>query len=355
MTALNLIRPDLAAIQTYSIGNDELDCPLHANELPWSPITAGHTRLNRYPTLGPKNQLQNQLASIYQIKHDELMLTRGSDEGIDLLMRLFLRSGIDNIMQCPPTFSMYTFYARLQQASIISCPLQENDEGFSLNLKKINTLWKPNCKLIILCRPNNPTGELIDLATISTLCEQYTNQSIIIVDEAYIEFSDTPSATTLINQFDNLIVLRTLSKAYGLAGLRLGAVIAKASMIEALRKVTAPFTLSNTVIELGITALQNKTWFLNALHCITQLRESLATQLQLSPWVDKVYPSTANFILIKTPYALALSDWFNQNNIAIRSFADNPQLQSHLRITVGHEAQNKQLLATLASFAGDKS
>lgn len=359
MSTLNLIRPDLATLETYLINDQTNDCLLHANELPWCPPIMTNTietiQFNRYPTLAPKKQLQMVLANCYDINPNELLLTRGSDEGIDLLMRLFLRPGVDSIMQCPPTFSMYAFFARLQQAFVINCPLQENDAGFYLDRKSMTACWQPNCKLIILCRPNNPTGELIDLETIACLCKQYANQSMIVVDEAYIEFSEEQSATSLINQFDNLMVLRTLSKAYGLAGLRLGAVIAQATLIKSLNKLCAPFPLSSAVIELALNALQNKTWFTTTQQRIKQLRADLAKKLETLSWIEKVYPSAANFLLIKTPYATSLAIWFQQHRIVIRAFSDNPQLKNYLRITVGNDTQNTQLLAALAAFVGGDS
>ena len=353
MSALDLIRPDLASIQTYSVMKDALDCQMHANELPWCPLTVKNLELNRYPATTPINQLQIQLASCYQVKPEQLLITRGSDEGIDLLMRLFLRAGIDRVMQCPPTFPMYVFYARIQQAGVIDCPLQENAASFNLDVDKMNASWRPSCKLIMLCRPNNPTGELIELTTIAKLCEQYRDQSIIVVDEAYIEFSEAESAITLIPQFDNLIVLRTLSKAYGLAGLRLGSVIAQSPVIQAMKKIIAPFSLSSVVIDLGLRALENKAWFASRWECIKLLRAQLATDLQQSPWINNVYPSAANFILVKTRYAHALTDWLKQQHIAVRSFADSALLPEHLRITVGNDYQNKQLITALNLFSGE--
>ena len=384
MSALDLIRPDLASLESYVASDEQPDCRLHVNELPWSPIDAASIALNRYPERAPQKQLQSRLARLYQIESDALLLTRGSDEGIDLLMRLFLRAGVDSMMQCPPTFPMYAFYARLQQAKVIECPL--NDEmGFGLNLELIREQWQPNCKLIMLCRPNNPTGNLITLETIVSLCTQYHNQSVIVVDEAYIEFSNQPSASCLINQFDNLIVLRTLSKAYGLAGLRVGAMLAQPIMIEALRKIVAPFTFSSAVIDLSLRALQDAAWFDRAIQQMTTLKQQLMDGLQASSWVDVVYSSAANFILIKTRYSAALFLFFRQHGIAIRQFSESVMvpaskarsceqssnslskhaetmtdaqcsigpLTHHLRITVGNDLQNKRLLAVLASFAGE--
>ena len=303
--------------------------------------------------MAPIEQLKKQLAIYYKLEPKELLLTRGSDEGIDLLMRLFLRAGIDSIMQCPPTFPMYAFYAQLQQAAVIDCTLLENAASFSLNVDKISTSWQPNCKLIMLCRPNNPTGDLIDLTTLSQLCKQFQDRSIIVVDEAYIEFSEAVSATSLIPQFDNLIVLRTLSKGYGLAGLRLGAVMAQSSVIEAVQKIIAPYTLSSAVVDLGLRALKNKEWFVSKWTSIQLLRTQLAANLEQSPWIDKIYPSAANFILVKTRYAHALTDWFKQQQIIVRSFAGSAFLPDHLRITVGSKHQNEQLITALNLFSGE--
>jgi len=352
MSALDLIRPDLASMKSYIPGSDQLDGRLHMNELPWSPIDLPIARLNHYPAIEPQQQLQRQLSARYQVQPEALLLTRGSDEGIDLLMRLFLRSGMDSMMQCPPTFSMYAFYAHLQQAMVINCPLAEA-EGFSLNLELMREKWQLNCKLIMLCRPNNPTGNLIHLKTISELCQHYQDRSIIVVDEAYIEFSDEISATSLINQFDNLIVLRTLSKACGLAGLRVGAIIAQPAIIKALETIVAPFTFSSAVLDLSVRALQNTAWFEEAIQRIKVSRAAMMADLQRSRWIEKVYPSAANFILVKTHDAKALFEYFSRQSIAVRQFATTPSLQQHLRITVGDEVQNKSVLAALVSFTGD--
>jgi len=352
MTALTLIRPDMAGIPAYIINDEIPDCPLQANELPWSPPGMD---MNRYPGKQSTRQLQTLLAETYQVDTDNMLITRGSDDGIDVIMRLFLQARLDSVLQCPPTFSMYAFYARLQQAQIINCPLQENENGFYLDPASLDACWQPNCKLIMLCRPNNPTGELLSLSTVADLCVRYANRSIIVVDEAYIEFSDAPGASILLRDFDNLIVLRTLSKAWGLAGLRIGAVLAQPAIIAALQNVLAPFALSDTVLDLGIQALQNKAWFADSQQRIRQLRGRLARQLQVSPWIDKVYSaSQANFLLVKSTYATALADWCRQNGLAIRAFVDNPYIYEHLRITVGNDAQIEQLISALAAFPGEK-
>lgn len=350
MSALNLTRPDLKSFPTYIAKNDSLGCRLHMNELPWSPIESPNMELNHYPRAEGQTQLQEQLAKRYRVPLAAVLITRGSDEGIDLLMRLFLQPGLDSILQCPPTFAMYAFYARLQQAKVIDCPLAEAD-GFCLYPEQLHESWEPNCKLIILCRPNNPTANLIDLKTIAELCQSYQDKSMVVVDEAYIEFSETMSASCLIDQFDNLIILRTLSKAYGLAGLRLGAVIAQPAMISALKTIIAPFSLSSAVIDLGVRALQKDAWFDEAIQQIKTSRSQLINEFKKSRWIDIVYPSAANFILIKSRFCSALFVYLENLDIAVRRFPQ-ASLQQHLRITVGSEDQNHQLLAAMQSFRG---
>src|SRR5262249_51617430 len=153
----------LITMKAYVPNGDELNCRLHANESPRSPISIADLSLNQYPDARQQQRLQEQLAKHYQIKSEQMVLTRGSDDGIDLVMRLFLRAGIDSILQCPPTFPMYAFYARLQQAEVINCPLDAVND-FNLDLQKLLALWQPNCKIIMLCQPNNPTASLLDLS-----------------------------------------------------------------------------------------------------------------------------------------------------------------------------------------------
>lgn len=354
MSILNLIRPELLNSPNYVPGGEDLKYRLHANELPWTPIETRPIDLNFYPDTNLQNALQKQLAARYQIENEQLILTRGSDDGIDLVTRLFLKAGQDAFMQFSPTFPMYAFYVRLQQGELIECPLDPQD-NFSISLDKIKSSWQPNCKIIMFCSPNNPTANLIDLELIAAVCEQYKNRSVVVVDEAYIEFAKTKSATTLLPQFENLVVLRTLSKACGLAGLRLGGIIAQAHVIQAFRKIIPPYTISSAVIELATNALAIDNWFFSALEKIKTSRDWLFNELQKNEVIEKIYPTEANFILVKTPYARELTDWFASHGIAIRDFPANSLLHDHLRITVGEEQQNQLLIDTLSSFINNVS
>lgn len=349
MSILNLIRPELLNSPSYIPGGNNAKYRLHANELPWAPIETKPVDVNFYPDASTQDKLQRQLAARYQVEQDQLVITRGSDEGIDLVTRLFLTAGQDALMQFPPTFPMYAFYVRLQQGELIQCPLDLSN-NFNLSLGNIKNSWKPNCKIIMFCSPNNPTAQLIDLQLIATVCELYQNKSLVVVDEAYIEFAGSQSATTLINQFENLVVLRTLSKASGLAGLRLGSIIAQAQVIQAFKKIIAPFTLSSVVIELAYHALLQNEWFSSVIETIQTSRDKLVNELQKNRFITEVYPTKANFILIKTSYSKELTEWFANEGIAVRDFPINSPLHDHLRITVGNEKQNQLIITILSSF-----
>ncbi len=353
MSVLNLIRPELLNNQPYILGNAPIRHRLHANELPWSALSTD-INLNFYPEKSLQNKLQEQLAKHYQVEANQLVLTRGSDDGIDLITRLFLNAGQDACMQFSPTFSMYSFYVYLQHAQLIECSLAPLN-NFKLSLQDIRNNWQKNCKIIFLCNPNNPTAHLIDLNFIAQLCNEYKNRSVIVIDEAYIEFAQAQSAASLISQFDNLIVLRTLSKAYGLANLRLGIILAQANVIQAFNKIISPFPLSSVVIDLALRALEKSEWFFQAISTIKKSRTKLIKELQLSPVIEKVYPTESNFILVKTRYAIELVSWFANQDIAIKSFSSNSSLHDHLRITVGEKSQNQLLLRALSSFQNNVS
>ncbi|MBA2656279.1 MAG: histidinol-phosphate transaminase [Tatlockia sp.] len=348
MSVLNLIRRDLIDIKKYSPKNAEFDCRLHANELPWSVLSTCKLALNRYPELEAQSQLQLQLAELYQISSEQILITRGSDDAIDFLMRFFLHAREDSFMQCSPTFPMYEFYARLQQIEMLDVPLS-TENSFKFTAQQLIERWRPNCKLIMLCNPNNPTASLVALETIADLCQEFKNRAIIVVDEAYIEFTQTVSATTLLDSFDNLIVLRTLSKAYGLAGLRLGAMIAQPQLIEALQQLIPPYILASPVIQLARKALSDKNWFQEKIKLILAERDLLTTAFKRSPWIDIVFPSQANFIFLASSYAQQLVSWFAESKIAIRYF-EKESMQHLLRISIGNPQQNQNLLTALSSF-----
>lgn len=352
MSVLNLIRPELLNSENYVPGGDTAQYRLHANESPSSPVSFGSIHVNIYPDYQLQATLEEQLAKQYQVNRNQLLLTRGSDDGIDLLTRLFLTAGKDALMQFPPTFPMYAFYVRLQQASLIQCPLDLED-NFNLTLEKIVNNWRPECKMIMFCRPNNPTGHLIDLNLIAATCERFRDQSVIVVDEAYVEFSGALSAASLIAHYDNLIILRTLSKAYGMANLRVGSIIAQPQIIQALNKVVAPYSISSVNVQLALEGVLNQTITQSSVASLCTSREELYKKLEALSVVEKVYPTATNFILFKTSCAKELTAWLAKQSIAIRDFPPQSLLHDHLRITVGSEEQNRLLLEAITSFINE--
>lgn len=350
MSVLDFIRPEFQSMDPYR-PSDHGTIRLHANELPWSPLEELDIKLNHYPDWQQQLALEQQLAKHYQVASDNLLLTRGSDDGLDLLMRLVLSEGKHSVLLCPPTFPMYAFYAQLQNAGILQCPLLE-DNGFELSTERLIAAWQPGCKIVILCRPNNPTGSVPTLAQIADLCQHFGNKSLVLVDEAYIEFADAPSASELLSDYPNLVVLRTLSKAYGLAGLRLGVVMASSPLIRALKSIMPPYTLPSPVISLAQKALQNQAWFVNAVQTIKEAREQLQEALRQFPCIDKVFPSQGNFLLVKSKEAQAIADSLAEQGLNVRRFKDEA-LKSLLRISIGSEGENATLLRFLSVYSGE--
>lgn len=334
-----LMRPDLLAMQAYGMErNTENLCRLQANEQPFDPLPAYGWDLNRYPK--PPNALLARLCKRYQVAHNQLMLTRGSDDGIDALIRLFISAGRDEIILCPPTFSMYAISGRIQGAKLVTCPLHSED--FSLNQFAIQQAVTANTKLLFLCRPNNPSGTMIALETVAALAEEGRNRYMVVVDEAYIEFSEQSSASSLLKNYQNLVVLRTCSKAYGLAGLRLGAVLADPVLIRHLSTILPPYTLPTPVTELALEALQEDKFDKRAFQ---RARQAMYAQLQTMRGIENVWPSEANFFLIQIRDSAALVAYMRKQGFCIK--AVSPTL---CRISMGNAEQNAACLASLGGW-----
>jgi histidinol-phosphate aminotransferase len=345
MSSLDLIRPDVRHCAPYVASDNGAPHRLHLNELPWSPLGAG---INYYSAEENSVKLEAELADLYDVRSNQLLATRSANEGIDFLMRLFLRAGTDSILQFSPTFSMYAFFAKLQGASVVDCPL-DPENGFGLTFDQVKAAWQPSVKLILLCRPNNPTAMMPGLLLISALCKEFKDRSMIVIDEAYIEFSEETSATTLHNQFDNLIVLRTLSKAHGLAGLRVGAVIAQAPIIEVIRNAVPPFRLANPVIDLAHKALSDTTFVSKSVARIAASRAMLVPVLERLAWIEKVYSGYINSVFVRTKSVQDLLPYLFEKGFQVRAFT-SPELQYYLRITIGSEEQTRLLIEALERF-----
>lgn len=346
-----LIRPELQNLKPYEVGIRSKGIWLNANESPWDiseEILA--EKINRYPITTSKT-MSEQLASIYQIEPSQLLLTRGSDEGIDILVRLFCCPYKDAVMICPPTFVMYKQSAKLQGTKLVEVPLQASN-NFKLNTEEIIKNITKETKIIFICSPNNPTGNLIPVEEILSLVERVKKCSMVVVDEAYIEFSQGESMTKYINKFSNLVVLRTLSKAFGLAGLRCGLVISQSPLIEMLRGVMPPYPFS--VITLNALMISIKKENLRKINenvlFIKKQKEIMLCELKKLNIVIKVFNSDANFLLVMFKDAKKVFKHCAEKDIHLRNFQDSELIDS-LRISIGLEVQNQQLLTVLKEMS----
>jgi histidinol-phosphate aminotransferase len=348
---VSLARPEIVTLKPYvHAAWRPLLTRLHANEAPWRPTgdttTAG---LNRYPEPQPQALIE-QLAQLYGVPSSCVLATHGSDEAIDLLSRIFLRAGIDAILQCTPTFGMYQVAARIQGADVVEIPL-DRAHGWALDCERLLAAWQPNIKLVYLCSPNNPTANLLDQAALEAICQALDGKAIVVIDEAYIEWSRTPSFSRWLNRFSTLAILRTLSKAHALAGARVGALLANSDLIELAKRVVPPYSLAAPSVEAALRALDPPELAAGyaRLEGLLAERDYLARRLAASPLVDKVWPSDANFLLIDCRDA----DHFMRNTLAagliVRDLRAHPALPRSLRVSVGTRAQNDALLHCVGS------
>jgi histidinol-phosphate aminotransferase len=343
---VSLARPEIVTLKAYAHAAWLPSLTrLHANEVPWRPAgdttTAG---LNRYPEPQPEALIER-LAALYGVPTSSVLATRGGDEAIDVLSRIYLRAGTDAILQCTPTFGMYQVAARIQGAGVVEIPL-DHAQGWALDPERLLAAWQPNIKLVYLCSPNNPTANLLDVTAIEEICKTLDGKAIVVIDEAYIEWSRSSSLTRWLNRFSTLAILRTLSKAHALAGARIGALLAAPGLIELAKRVVPPYSLAQPAVEAALRALSPDELALGLarLEGLLAEREYLARGLAASPLVDRVWPSDANFLLIDCRDA----DHFMRNSMAggliVRDLRAHPSLPRSLRVSVGTRAQNDALL-----------
>jgi histidinol-phosphate aminotransferase/imidazoleglycerol-phosphate dehydratase/histidinol-phosphatase len=351
---LELARPDILALQAYQHAAWEPSLErMHANEMPWR--ASGDTSLaglNRYPEPQPAELIAH-LARLYGVTPDNVLAGRGSDEGIDLLVRAFCRAGQDSVLICPPTFGMYKVSARIQGAGVVEVPLLK-ERGFALDAQSVLDTWRSGVKLLFLCTPNNPTGNLLDRGAIESLCEQLRDRAIIVVDEAYIEFAGAASLVDRLERYPDLVILRTLSKAYALAGARCGALLAHADIVSLLARVITPYALPTQTIEavLKFTDGPHRAESQRRIEKIRAERSRLSEHLARLPAIRRVWSSDSNFILIDCVDADRVLRAAAQVGLIIRDPRSQPGLGSSLRISVGTTEQNDRLLQGIAQTTG---
>jgi len=345
---LALARPEIVALKAYSHASwDPAFDRLHANELPWRAET-DRTRagLNRYPEPHPL-ELAARLAGLYGVQPAQLLPGRGSDESIDLVVRGFCRAGVDNVIICPPTFGMYSVAARIQGAEVREVPLVR-EHGFALDAGAVLAACDANTRVVFLCSPNNPTGNTLEPAAVEQVLVALANRSLVVVDEAYIEFSGAESLAASLHRFPNLVVLRTLSKAFGLAGARVGSMIADPEIVALLSKVIPPYSIPQLTIEAVFATLAPAQLAIQR-ERVSQVRaerDRLRAALESKSSVKKIWPSVANFLLTDfaaPEEALAAA---RAAKLLIRDMRSvSPQ---SLRISVGSPEQNDRLVRSLA-------
>jgi histidinol-phosphate aminotransferase len=351
---LQLARPDILSLQPYQHAAWEPSLErMHANEMPWraenDPTTAG---MNRYPEPQPV-ELVEHLATLYEVAPQNVLAGRGSDEGIDLLSRAFCRAGQDSIIICPPTFGMYKVSARIQGAGVIEVPLLK-ERGFALDVEAVLAAWQPGVKLVYVCTPNNPTGNAMDRNAVEILCEKFAGKALVVVDEAYIEFSRAPSMAAWLHRFENLVILRTLSKAYALAGARCGALLAHAEIVSLLARVITPYSLPTHTIEsvLRLTDVHHQAVAKSRIDSILLERERLAEHLPRLALIRRVWPSNSNFLLVECVDADQVLRAAALVGLIIRDPRSQLGLANCLRISVGTAEQNDRLMRGIAQASG---
>ena len=354
MNVLALVRDDLRDFAGYKSARSEAlrgDVWLNANESAWSNPADGAGGCRRYPEPQPP-RLQASLASLYGVAADALLIGRGSDEAIDLLVRATCVPGRDAVLVTPPVFGMYAVSARLQGAPLVEVPLVDGKEGFAVDVTAvIDAIATRPVKLVFLCSPANPGGASIPIADVVAIAEAAEGRALVVVDEAYGEFSDTPSALSLRDRFDHLVVLRTLSKAHALAAARIGVGIAAPALVAVLRRCQAPYPIPTPCAELAQAGLSQDALRATRARIDTVVRERTRIQQALSALagVRRVYPSQANFLLVRFDDAGAAFDALLAAGVVVRDQRAAPGLGDALRITIGTPEQNDRVLAALAA------
>ena len=346
---LSLARPDILGLQPYqhAAWDPSLE-RLHANEMPWRASGDNSIAgLNRYPEPQPRALLER-MSRLYGVPAHQLLLGRGSDEAIDLLVRAFCRAGTDRVVICPPTFGFYKVAARIQGAKIIEVPLTR--PGFALDADAVIAAGR-QAKIVFLCSPNNPTGNLLDESAMLGVCRALESTSLVCVDEAYLEFAGRPSLAVRIAEFPNLVVLRTLSKAYALAGARLGTLVADESLVALLRRIIPPYALPASTVEdvLRLTEAPQCAQAGARIATLLGERERVRRRLAATRLVARVFPSDANFLLVACRDAARLLEAGKGAGLLVRDFSSAAGLEGCLRITIGSPEQNERLLGAVES------
>lgn len=355
-TATSLLRGDLRDFAGYKSARSQAlqgDVWLNANESPEAALGDEGGLLRRYPDPQPQS-LRDALAELYGVAPSQLLATRGSDEGIDLLLRAFCRPGQGAVVTASPVFGMYAVCARLHGARVVDVPATDSDAGWRSDLDAMaDAALRESATLVFVCNPGNPTGEAIGDDGLARIAQRLRGKALVVVDAAYAEFAEADTATSLLAGNDNLVVLRTLSKAHALAGARIGSVLASPEIVGMLQRCQAPYPLAQPAVQAALAALappaleRTRT----AARQVSRERARLLVALQALPGVRRVYPSQGNFLLVRFADAQAAFEALLAAGVVVRDMRADPRLADALRISIGTGAQDDRVLAALASPA----
>jgi histidinol-phosphate aminotransferase len=357
-----LARPAILKMKPYVSARSlatEARVFLDANESPYKPFEEDMLKLNRYPEPQPKS-LRQILSLLYSVKADELLLGRGTSEAIDLFIRAFCESGKDCVMICPPTFGLYKIYAEIQGAGIVSVPLKRKEGSklnFTLDVDGILSAWNPNVKIVFICSPNNPTGTQFENADILRILDELQGKAIVMLDEAYVEFSTRKGFTELVSKYSNLVVLRTLSKAWAMAGIRCGVAIAQAPLIQLVRKLQAPYPITSPAVEVvnRIIGTQNGAEFQSRMNAFIEAKKKFEATLKELSFVNEIAPSEANFVLAEFKDATQIMEACRSSGVLLRSMSHDPALENCIRISIGSPSEMQELSMILKNLESVKS
>ena len=349
-----LTRPNIRALKPYSSARDEFKSEPSVAQRPSSTIflDANENSLgspldedfSRYPDPQQKT-LKAVIAAKKGVQPEQIFLGNGSDEAIDLLLRGFCEPGRDNVILMPPTYGMYAVQANIHGAEIRTAPLRPD---FSPDAEAVKFATNEHSKLLFLCSPNNPTGQCLPDDFILEMLGDFPG--LVVLDEAYSDFSGKSSWVSRLSEFPNLVVLQTLSKAWGLAGLRVGIAFTNQLIINVLNKIKYPYNLSTATIRLAENALQQEPTMREKVSILLAERARLEVELPLISCVEKVFPSDANFLLVRVTDADRIYQFLCENGIVVRNRSREMHCENCLRITVGTPEENDRLLLTLNDF-----
>ncbi|MDG1822383.1 MAG: histidinol-phosphate transaminase [Flavobacteriaceae bacterium] len=337
-------RAEMLALKPYTSARDTFTATegewtfLDANENPYP------SSVNRYPD---PNQaaLKNVIASLRGCETNQLLIGNGSDEILDLIFRAFCTPNKDEVLLMPPTYGMYAVLANINGVAISEVPLNED---FQLNTAAILKAVKPNTKALFFCSPNNPSGNLFKENDIKTLLGGF--EGVVVIDEAYIDFTSVNSWSTTLNEYPQLIVTQTLSKAFGLAGLRLGIAIARPEIIQLLHNIKPPYNINTLSQQNAIEALKDTKTYQTQIESLIAERKRLDDELRSVAWIKQIFPSDANFLLIRVDDAKKrYTDLLNQH-IVVRDRSSQKNCENTLRISVGTPKENDLLIAACKSL-----